>query len=72
MKIARFTCQGRTGYGVVADFLAEKRAEPVRIIVEEELEAVWADKKPAKEALDTAVLRGNAILPSALKAQFPL
>lgn len=36
--------------------------ERVRIIVEEELEAVWANKKPAKEALDNAVQRGTAIL----------
>ncbi|MDR1889916.1 MAG: ABC transporter substrate-binding protein, partial [Zoogloeaceae bacterium] len=36
--------------------------EPVRIIVDEELEQVWAGKKPAKAALDTAVSRGNAIL----------
>ncbi len=36
--------------------------DPVRIILDEELEAVWADKKPAKEALDTAVQRGNAVL----------
>ena len=36
--------------------------EPVRMILDEELEAVWADKKPAKAALDTAVQRGNAIL----------
>lgn len=36
--------------------------EPVRIIVDEELEQVWADKKPAKAALDTAVSRGNAVL----------
>ncbi|WP_263768956.1 extracellular solute-binding protein [Propionivibrio soli] len=35
---------------------------PVRTIVEEELETVWANKKPAKEALDTAVQRGNAVL----------
>ena len=35
---------------------------PVRAIVEEELEAVWADKKPAKQALDDAVERGNAAL----------
>jgi hypothetical protein len=28
----------------------------------EELEEVWANRKPAKEALDTAVLRGNAEL----------
>ncbi len=36
--------------------------EPVRMIVDEELEQVWADKKPAKAALDTAVSRGNAVL----------
>lgn len=40
---------------------------PVRAIVDEELEAVWAGRKPAKEALDTAVERGNAVLPGALK-----
>lgn len=51
--------------------LRVSQIEPVRIIVEEELEAVWADKKPAKEALDTAVLRGNAVLP-ALKVLQPL
>lgn len=37
-------------------------ADPVRIIANEELEAVWSDKKPAKAALDTAVARGNAVL----------
>ena len=36
--------------------------DPVRIIVNEELEAVWADKTPAKAALDTSVSRGNALL----------
>lgn len=36
--------------------------DPVRIILDEELEAVWADKKPAKAALDLAVQRGNAVL----------
>lgn len=46
--------------------LRVSQIDPVRIIVEEELEAVWADKKPAKEALDTAVARGNiALLPPA-------
>lgn len=35
--------------------------EPLRIIVEEELENVWANKKPAKEALDNAVTRGRAV-----------
>ncbi len=47
-------------------------ADPVRIIANEELEAVWADKKPAKAALDTAVSRGNAVLgakPALKKAQ---
>ena len=34
----------------------------VRIIVDEELEAVWSNRKPAKAALDTAVQRGNAVL----------
>lgn len=31
----------------------------IRTIVDEELEAVWAGKKSAKEALDAAVARGN-------------
>ncbi len=47
-------------------------ADPVRIIADEELEAVWSDKKPAKAALDTAVSRGNAVLsakPALKKAQ---
>ena len=38
------------------------QVEPVRRIVEEELESVWANRKPAKEALDHAVQRGNAAL----------
>jgi hypothetical protein len=36
--------------------------DAVRIIADEELEAVWADKKPAKAALDASVSRGNALL----------
>jgi sn-glycerol 3-phosphate transport system substrate-binding protein len=36
--------------------------DPARIILDEELEAAWADKKPAKAALDTSVSRGNALL----------
>ena len=47
-------------------------ADPVRIILNEELEQVWSDKKPAKAALDTAVARGNAVLaakPALKKAQ---
>ena len=34
----------------------------VRAVLHEELEAVWANLKPAKEALDTAVRRGNTLL----------
>lgn len=36
--------------------------EPLLVIANEELEAVWADRKPAKAALDTSVTRGNGIL----------
>ncbi len=36
--------------------------DAVRRIVDEELEAVWANRKPAKEALDHAVSRANALL----------
>jgi sn-glycerol 3-phosphate transport system substrate-binding protein len=39
--------------------------EKVRIIVEEELEAAWSGKTPAKQALDIAVERGNVILHAA-------
>ncbi len=46
--------------------------DPVRIIADDELEAVWADKIPAKAALDASVSRGNALLgakPGLKKAQ---
>jgi sn-glycerol 3-phosphate transport system substrate-binding protein len=46
--------------------------EPLLVIANEELEAVWADRKPAKAALDTSVSRGNVILnarPALKKAQ---
>lgn len=36
--------------------------DPVRIIIDEELEKVWEGKIPPKEALDTAAARGNAVL----------
>lgn len=49
--------------------LRVSQIEAVRQIIDEELETVWANKKPAKEALDTAVARGNVILPALLKAQ---
>ncbi len=34
----------------------------IRDIINEELEAVWSGEKEAREALDTAVERGNALL----------
>lgn len=36
--------------------------DQIRLITDEEMEAVWANKKPAKAALDTSVDRGNAVL----------
>jgi sn-glycerol 3-phosphate transport system substrate-binding protein len=38
------------------------QVESLRRIVEEELESVWANRKPAKQALDEAVQRGNTAL----------
>src|SRR5574343_1562831 len=58
LEVAYASLKGRGTSNVphVAD------ADPVRIITNEELEAVWSGKKPAKAALDTAVSRGNAVL----------
>lgn len=36
--------------------------DPLRIIANDELEAIWNQGKPAKAALDTSVSRGNAVL----------
>lgn len=54
--------------GGAAHPLRVSQIEAVRLIVDEELEAVWDGRKPAKEALDTAVARGNAVLPAVLGA----
>ena len=40
----------------------------IRNVIDEELEAVWAGKKTAKQALDAAVERGNAELERFAKA----
>ena len=40
---------------------ALSRRPEVRAILDEELAAVWADAKPAKQALDTAVARASAV-----------
>ncbi|MFZ4537809.1 extracellular solute-binding protein [Propionivibrio sp.] len=58
LNVAYSQLQGKTSSPTVR----VSQIEPVRIIVEEELETVWANKKPAKEALDDAVQRGNAVL----------
>lgn len=58
LDVAYASLQGK---GALAP-LRVSAVEPVRMILEEELEQVWADKKPAKLALDTAVSRGNAVL----------
>jgi sn-glycerol 3-phosphate transport system substrate-binding protein len=68
LEIAYASMKGKGASSVphVADI------DAVRIITNEELEAAWADKKPAKAALDTAVSRGNAYLnahPAMKKAQ---
>lgn len=58
--------------GKMSPSVRVSQVEQVRIIVEEELENVWSDKKPAKEALDNAVQRGNAVMqpqPVAAKAK---
>jgi sn-glycerol 3-phosphate transport system substrate-binding protein len=41
---------------------------PIRTIIDEELEQVWAGKKTAKEGLDEAVKRGNEQLEKFQKA----
>ena len=41
---------------------------PIRAIIDEEMEQVWAGKKTAKEGLDAAVLRGNEQLEKFEKA----
>jgi sn-glycerol 3-phosphate transport system substrate-binding protein len=41
----------------------------IRAIIDEELEAVWGEKKTPKEALDSAVERGNVLLREFERAQ---
>ncbi|MDR2637801.1 MAG: extracellular solute-binding protein, partial [Zoogloeaceae bacterium] len=58
LDVAYASLQGKGA----AQALRISALEPVRIVVDEELEQVWAGKKTAKAALDVAVQRGNAIL----------
>ena len=65
LKVAYVELQGTVSSPTVRVAQDEK----LRTIVEEELETVWANKKPAKEALDDAVSRGNAIMEPAQVAK---
>ncbi len=58
LQVAYAQLQGKASTPV----LRVAQIEPVRVIIEEEFEAVLANKKPAKEALDVAVQRGNAVM----------
>ena len=58
LKVAFAQLQGKGQ----APLVRVAQNDKVRQITEEELEAVWANKKPAKEALDTAVMRANQVL----------
>lgn len=58
LQVAYAELQGRASSPVVR----VSQIEAVRNIVDEELEAVWANKIPAKQALDNAVERGNALM----------
>ena len=58
LQVAYGQLRGKTA----APTVRVSQMESVRRIVEEELESVWANRKPAKEALDNAVQRGNAAL----------
>lgn len=64
LDLAYAQLQGRASHGP----LRLSQLAPLRRIIDEELEAVWSNRKNPKEALDSAVLRGNAALPAALKA----
>lgn len=68
LEVAYASLKGSTSKQV----MRVAKIDQVRVITDEELEAVWSDKKPAKAALDTSVNRGNAILvakPSLKKSQ---
>lgn len=62
LQVAYDQLKGKTA----APTVRVAQIEAVRRIVEEELESVWANRKPAKEALDHAVQRGNAVLHTVL------
>jgi sn-glycerol 3-phosphate transport system substrate-binding protein len=58
LQVAYEQLKGKTA----APAVRISQIESVRRIVEEELESVWANRKPAKQALDEAVQRGNVAM----------
>ena len=52
----------------IAPKLRPAQIERMRIVIDEELEAVWANRKPAKEALDNAVTRTQSLTSSGARA----
>ena len=58
LQVSYAQLQGRS----MSPVMRVSQTDRVRLIVEEELEAVWENRKPAKEALDHAVRRGNAVM----------
>lgn len=58
LRVAFSQLHGKPG----APKLRAAQLESVRSILEEELDSVWANRKPAKEALDNAVARSNSAL----------
>ena len=65
LQVAYAELQGKSS----APTVRVAQVESLRNIVDEELETVWADKKPAKEALDDAVKRGNVALKEESKSK---
>lgn len=61
VALAQLGNKPATADSSASSFIGRKR---VQSILDEELSAVWADRKPAKEALDTAVVRVQALLPT--------
>lgn len=60
VAVAQLSSKPATADSSATSFLSRAR---VLSILDEELSAVWADRKPAKEALDTAVTRVQAMVP---------
>ncbi|MEO8409529.1 MAG: extracellular solute-binding protein [Propionivibrio sp.] len=65
LNVAYAELQGKTS----APAVRVAQVEPLHEIVDEELETVWANRKPAKQALDDAVERGNDALQKMAKAK---